>query len=230
MELYCGVAFKSSGETFLCCDGRKYIGHREEKVPLMISNGFLQAFHGALSHPGDEKKYIPTISILEAILDIRIPGKSFADLFIGPADPLEEVKGLHAAITELANNGKDANLPAEGEMYVRRAFEKSSCIPVFEEKRVLHASDNLLDLAWIEVWNAFTIGLQRIRICPYCGGIYQYHPRIPGTTNCGKRECKKAHLIEIHGGIAGHRAWERDNKRKQVAKRKAEMEARENAK
>jgi hypothetical protein len=63
--------------------------------------------------------------------------------------------------------------------------------------------------------------LPNTKVCPYCGTEFAVVPNIINHTVCGKRDCKKARLIEIHGGVSGHRAWERDNKRKQAAKKKS---------
>ena len=60
--------------------------------------------------------------------------------------------------------------------------------------------------------------LPKVGVCRYCGGHFILVNNVPKHNNCGSKECKKARLIEVHGGLDGYREWERDNKRRYIAK------------
>lgn len=77
----------------------------------------------------------------------------------------------------------------------------------------LYTADELLPLAWAEVWYALGHHL-RFGVCPFCSGIYPLPKHGPSKTFCGGRECHRAKLIQDHGGIEGYREWERVRKKK----------------
>lgn len=84
--------------------------------------------------------------------------------------------------------------------------------------RVHESRHGLLPLCWAEVWYCLE-HKKRARVCPYCGKVFLPPPNNPKTAYCQGGPCRRAYLIEKHGGIEGYREWERTRKKKSSGKR-----------
>jgi len=75
----------------------------------------------------------------------------------------------------------------------------------------VYITDTLLPLAWAEIWYALDHRL-KFGVCPFCNGTYKIPVNAPWKGFCGEKECRKAKLINDHGGIEEYRKWERKRK------------------
>jgi len=84
--------------------------------------------------------------------------------------------------------------------------------------RVHKSQHIILPFCWAEVWYCLE-HKKRARVCPYCGKVFLPPPNNPKTAHCQSNPCRRAYLIEKHGGIEGYREWERTRKKKSSGKR-----------
>lgn len=98
-------------------------------------------------------------------------------------------------------------------------FEEIPWGPQVERLARVHESDNLLALAWAEIWYAFDFHI-RVRVCPYCWTVFKVPVNNRLKHTCGSKECLKQYLIDSHGGIEGYRAWERERKLEYAIRKK----------
>lgn len=75
----------------------------------------------------------------------------------------------------------------------------------------VYITDTLLPLAWAEIWYALDHRL-KFGVCPFCNGVYEIPVNAPWKSFCGEKECRKAKVIQDHGGIEEYRKWERKRK------------------
>lgn len=81
-----------------------------------------------------------------------------------------------------------------------------------------HDSPGILPLCWAELLYALQ-KKQKASICLYCNNVYLFPSNNYQKCTCGQPACRKAYLINKHGGIKGYNAWEAERKKNSSGKR-----------
>lgn len=86
--------------------------------------------------------------------------------------------------------------------------------PMFVDGEIVkvYFSNGLLPLCWAEIWYAIDHKI-KAGVCPYCWDIFIYPNNNYQKAHCGSPECKRAHIINQHGGEEGYRKWESSRKK-----------------
>lgn len=103
--------------------------------------------------------------------------------------------------------------------FKHRCREYHSC-PTFVNHRFtfVHDSPGILPLCWVEMLHGLQ-GKLKASVCPYCHNVYLYPSNNFRKATCGSAACKKAYLVEKHGGVEGYRSWEAERKKNSGGKR-----------
>ena len=212
---------------------QKYI----DTSPLMITSTLIESFfpliNGTISL--DDQVLQEAESKVESIFGQKVLFSSNGNNFHHPKHPplLDEIMALRHTIINWIDAGKlpsfkEDNLSPKSHIfpdtpdgnaigYLQSRITEAPLIPMFAgsgEKTPsrIHNSDNLLALAWAEIWHALEYNI-KARSCPYCGLVFTPPPNNPRKATCLRPGCKIKYEIDRHGGIELYREWERNRKK-----------------
>ncbi|MDR7865789.1 MAG: hypothetical protein RIN56_03170 [Sporomusaceae bacterium] len=103
--------------------------------------------------------------------------------------------------------------------FIRERVLQAPGYPCFDNGGLIrvHETDEILPLAWAEVWHALEYGI-RLRICPYCQTVFRVPSNNPRKESCLSPACKKAQETNRLGGLENQREYWRNNKKKKGGK------------
>ncbi|HUW64123.1 MAG TPA: hypothetical protein VMW83_05425 [Spirochaetia bacterium] len=196
-------------------------------VPLYLVSTVLQSFHGfSPSLPLDyqaisncERRFFEKLGIEDEHLtslsqaDLPIEVLALRGAVGAWLDKKKPILMGPDALSDLDFQAHPLESMASHCFYTRLQQAPATIESMREEYARAHESDELLALAWAEIWYALDNKI-RVRVCSYCSTVFRVPKNNPQTHHCGSKECKRQYLIDSHGGPEGYRAWETERKKK----------------
>lgn len=212
---------------------------------LFVANTLLRAFHNVNDNSQVEEaihKFTSTVTGKE-INEYPVNIPAWKKLFPDKSPFLLEISGLRHAVREWVQKGRRPNvnintifavlfdgseldlqegLAVDALLFRSKQFHARPAMTgdeLFDGKLItLYAADSLIPLVWAEIWYVVEHHLV-FGLCPFCNRIYPIPKNAPFKSFCGEKECRRAKLIQDHGGIEKYRQWENERKIKNSGKR-----------